>query len=306
MIRSVLIGLIAALLVLPAHAHDHRRRASSAAARDVGLFPVAFVASLQEPGRSIVGRESSAFGTSSPFSVEPGASNNFVETGIDFSFNSTVGGCPTCTPPTVTSLVGQWFQLVGGVSVLATAGLFIASFATNTPRPFTTSAGYTLALITRQSPNVLGGRGALGMLSETYDTTGPITFEPCQAGNVWAYCVDSDHSVAGGWRACTDTSACTTSADGVGSGWYAAAPRSNDVDFYVLFVVRAGESTGYMLLVDATDLDRPVRLHERAGVTVPAAALFPEINASPGPLTTGQQARTNRIRWIRGALGYDP
>lgn len=262
-------------------------------------FPLASRTSLLAQGRAGLGRANFVAGATSPFFVYPspntGCSGDtcWVESGIDIIFAGLT--------PTVRSNGWGWIEVVSGTDAATTGGLFTSAAS----RVFNAASGFIVETCTEQTPNDAGTRGGILALAEGFDDfagsppecTG--NYNPCCLVAGLGYCHNAGDAPALGWR--------FANGRGVTSAVTGAAPY--DARRYCAHLeveAGAGVDSGYALLLDMSNEWAPTVADER--VFTPSGngttTRFLEINASPGNITG--PARTMRVPYIIGALGYDP
>lgn len=275
----VIIGLAFATSEMASAGVSRRRVVTSPlTARWFGLFPLSFVLSLNEPGRSIVGREMEVGST--PFNVIPAAGDTWAESGIDIILLSS---------PTITSFPPDYFQLVSGTLASQTAGLFTDDDPP--PRVMDPATGFVITACQSSTPSTFGVRGGILALASAFDTIAP-TFNPKGLVDLLGYVHDPTDAVVDGWWWC-EAASCTA----LGS----AAPRDGRL-YCAWIVLAAGATSGYALLVDMSTPSMPVVADQRTFARGSATTRFVEVNASPGQVSGPQ--RTMQVRYIRGTLVY--
>lgn len=242
-----------------------------------GGYPLAFINTLSEPGRTLLGATQSA--GASPWSITPSNSApGWTETGID----AIVYQDGTLTYPIVTGAQPDTITLVSAAEAAGPAGLFTAQTSTQSPpRAFDPAVGFAVETCNAVTPNTIGVRGGVLALSRNFGAG----FEP--EGLDMGYVHDSTRDPAtSGWQWCTYGS-CTDL--GVLN-----APRDGRL-YCALIAVEAGVCSGgapcagYALLVDMAVPNGPRIVDQRSFDVTSPDSLFLEINASCCSVTGDQR-----------------
>lgn len=239
-----------------------------------GGYPVAFINTLDEPGRTLLGATQAA-GTA-PWSLTPNNSApGWTETGID----AIVYQDGTLTYPIVTGAQPDTITMVSAPEAAGPAGIFTAQ--SPTPRAFDPAAGFVAETCNAVTPNTLGVRGGILSFARNFGAG----FEP--EGLDFGYVHDSTRDPAtSGWRwveygASTDLGVLN-------------APRDGRL-YCALIAVEAGTCSGgspcagYALLVDMAVPNAPRIVDQRTFGVIEPDTLFIEINASCCSVTGAQR-----------------
>jgi hypothetical protein len=251
-------------------------------------YPISFINTLSEPGRTLLGAATSA--GSAPFRLSPSGSS-WVATGINI-ITYVNGSFPvtSAAPP-------ERVRLVSDTNPLGTAGFFTSQTTTNTPpRAFSPPAGFVVEACNAQSPNTLGVRGTILALASDFGAL----FNPRGLVDLVGWVHDPTDAVASGWWWCVDAT-CTALG--------AAAPRDGRM-YCGLIAVPAGACsvgtpcTGYALLVDMLAPDGPRIADQRSWTLDDTTSRFLEVNSSCCEVSG--VARTMDVATINGTRQYSP
>jgi uncharacterized repeat protein (TIGR01451 family) len=243
----------------------------------------------------------SSYTTLEPFKMYPGsgATLNIIGGVLGFPAAATD---PTVSHPTplpgspTTSERYAHTLLVGGDGADETAGIF----GEVDGRVFSVANGFIVRSRVSRETNNFGSRGTILMMGTNFGSPG---FQPSYLENGFGYGYDSTDATSTGYHFFIRTGTYDTGATSTGLVRFSlgsAAPRDNRIYEAVMFV-EAGSPTVYARLMDLSDPDNPTIADERT-FTIPTTTgiYFPEINASPGPLGSGQTPQVFRIYFING------
>lgn len=254
-----------------------------------GGYPLAYINTLDEPGRTLLGATQTA-GTS-PWSISPSASApGWTESGIDIiTYQDN-----TLVFPIVTGALPETITLVSSTEAAGPAGLFTSQGA---PRAFNPASGFAAETCNQVTPNDLGVRGGIMMFSRDFGAL----FEP--EGLDFGYGHNSTRNPAtSGWQwveygATTDLGVVN-------------APRDGRL-YCSLIVVDPGvcsvgtPCTGYALLIDMSVPNGPRTVDQRTFSVINPDTLFIEINASCCQVSSPPGGQRTMTVWkCEGNLQY--